>query len=309
MEKLQKDIENAIKLIKRRFYLSDEFGKYSSIYAFTNENINSYFHRINITDKSILTVASSGDYIFDAYLRGASNIESFDINILTKYYISLKQAAIKTLEYDEFISFFCLDCNYFDIFNQKTYQKIRTQLSEENTIFWDSLYHKYNGNKTRKSHLFFSDEEIFEFLKHAVLYLQPENYMNLKEKLIIQDAFSEKNFKNINVKNIQDNYEKQFDIILISNIADYIHEIYPTTPIENFKKWLEHDVQKILGENGIICVAYIFWHYFEKRKDIPLINQKHIRDQYFKDLYEEWLIDNSHIENTTDDKILIYKKK
>lgn len=308
-KQLQEDIEGAMSLVKRRFCISDDFERYNSIYAFTNENLNGYFSRLDMPNKAILAPAGSGDYIFDVFLRKAASIETFDINRLTKYYIALKQAAIKTLDYDEFIHFFCRDFGYFHTFNHDTYQKIRKQLTEKDIIFWDALYSKWNGHKIRQSHLFFSTEETLPFLKKAVLYLQPKYYLELKRKLINHDVFSEENFKNINMKNIQQHYSKQFDIILFSNIPDYLYEIFPTNQIQTFKKWLEQDIDGMLKKDGIVCAAYLFWHYFKNRKNIPLINQQNIRDKYFKDTYEEWLIDNSSIEDSTNDKILIYRKK
>ena len=86
-------------------------------------------------------------------------------------------------------------------------------------------------------------------------------------------------------------------------------KVQPKIWLEKFKKWIENEVAGKLNKNGILCVAYLFWTYFEKRKDIPLINQRNILDKYFKGQYEQWIIDNSFIEDTTNDKILIYHKK
>ena len=157
--------------------------------------------------------------------------------------------------------------------------------------------------------MFYSTEEILPFLKGAVLYLNSKYYTKLKEQLKNKDAFNQENFKNININTINSHYSKNFDIIILSNIADYLHELYLDNNIEKFKNWIENEVAGKLNKNGILCVAYLFWTYFEKRKDIPLINQRNILDKYFKGQYEQWIIDNSFIEDTTNDKILIYHKK
>ena len=100
------DIENAIKIINFKFYQGiDEFSKYSGLYAFTNENLLATFNLLNLKNKSLLTVAGSGDSIFEAYLQGVKKVYSFDINCLAKYYIELKKAGVKALGWEDFIAF------------------------------------------------------------------------------------------------------------------------------------------------------------------------------------------------------------
>ena len=48
-------------------------------YLFSNENLNFLFKRINVENKSVLTVGSSGDQALYAFANGAKNIVHFDI--------------------------------------------------------------------------------------------------------------------------------------------------------------------------------------------------------------------------------------
>lgn len=308
---LNKDIDNAINLIKFPLFKNLNFSNYCSIYPFTNENINGYFDKLNINNKSALSIAGSGDHYLELIMRGASEIKTFDINILTKYYIELKIAAIKALDYNDFITYFVLDNNYYDIFNENIYNNIRKYLNEESTIFWDTLYSKYSGKHIRLSKLFFKTEETYEFLTKFVSYLNPVGYYKLKNILLNNgnEINFAKNFRNCSISNLLHNYNNCFDNIILSNIADFIDEIYKKNPINNFKYLIETELQYILKEEGIICVAYLFWSKNNNQNKVPIINRQHIIEKYFKDSYDEWLIDNSKVKNTTNDSILIYKKQ
>lgn len=304
------DINGALELIKFHFFYNDDaFSKYSSIYPFTNENLNSYLNRINLKNKSVLTVASAGDHYLETLLRGGSKIELFDINILTKYYVELKIAAIKALNYDEFLNFFILENNYYNTFNLDSYNKIRKYLDNNVLIFWDSLYHKYNGNSIRRSKLFFPFEETYEFLKTFISYLEPVNYMCLKNMLLKKNITISNNFSNVNISQLHNTYQKKFDVIFLSNIADYLEEIYKTESTKKFQKHVLTNLSNMLKKDGIIFVAYMFFADSLIQTNIPTINKKKIRENFFSKNFEEWLIDNSAIKNYTSDHLLVYKKK
>lgn len=232
---VKQDAEQALKLIKFSLFRSRKFSKHSALYAFTNENINGTFNKISFQNKTFLTSAGSGDSIIEALLRNASLIESFDINKLTKYYIPLKFAAIQALEYDEFIKYLFLENNIYNTFNEESYNKIRKYLNEEDIIFWDTLYSKYSGKKIRSSKLFYSTEEDYTFLKNCLSYLKPKNYYKLKELLKNEEIsydFSSK-FHNCCMTDLPNTCKGKFNIINLSNIADFIDEIYKRNPVEN----------------------------------------------------------------------------
>ena len=56
-------------------------------YLFSNEDLNYLFKKINVQNKSVLTVGSSGDQALYAFANGARKIVHFDVkpsNILVK---------------------------------------------------------------------------------------------------------------------------------------------------------------------------------------------------------------------------------
>ena len=303
------DIENAIKIINFKFYQGiDEFSKYSGLYAFTNENLLATFNLLNLKNKSLLTVAGSGDSIFEAYLQGVKKVYSFDINCLAKYYIELKKAGVKALGWEDFICFFFNEPDNEKLFQGRLYCKIRSFLKDDNIIFWDSLFRRYNGNRIRNSKLFYTTEESYEFLSKTLSYLNPSNYQLLKNLLLNDETIDNISFTNANMLDINNMFTEQFDVIYLSNVADYIQEFYKKPYLDNFKNDIENKFSTLLKENGQLVAAYLF-AYNAKTKFLPPINKTNLRKKVFKNNYQELIIDNQAFGKYPNDHILVYKKR
>lgn len=95
-------IEDAKKLIESNRFGSKGFSDHTPVYEYTTEDIGNSIGHYTSKDR-ILTVLSSGDHVFNYLLRGAEDIEAFDLNVITKYYYKLKRAIIEKLPYDEFL--------------------------------------------------------------------------------------------------------------------------------------------------------------------------------------------------------------
>lgn len=67
---------------------------FTKVYPFTTEKLASYFPAMNLENKSILTVGSSGDQVFNALVCGAGKITVFDINPNTSNFYKLKRERI-----------------------------------------------------------------------------------------------------------------------------------------------------------------------------------------------------------------------
>ncbi len=59
---------------------------FQEVYPFATENMNAYFERLELSDKSVLTVGSSCDQLFNAIAYGAKSVTVFDINPNVKKY-------------------------------------------------------------------------------------------------------------------------------------------------------------------------------------------------------------------------------
>ena len=73
------------------------FNDYSKVYYSSNEDLNKLFSSIDMNNKSVLTVLASGAQALYCLNKGASKVDVFDVNKITKYYYGLRLLAIKYL--------------------------------------------------------------------------------------------------------------------------------------------------------------------------------------------------------------------
>lgn len=255
--KVINDIETAKNIINSDFDLTKP-NFISQLYPFTTENIKGYFDLFDFTNKDILTVESSGDQVLNLYLKNINSVDLFDINPYSKYYFELKKAAIKTLELDEFIEYFCyieyptLFKTNLKVFNKEIYNRIKVCLYKEARYFWDNMYLENSGFDIRSSNLFSKDEERYTILKEANIYMRDKEYYILKE---ILNTSKDPEFYNENINELE--LEKKYDVIMLSNIAQYIENIYKKEHLKKFKETITK-LEQNLNNDGIILLAYLY---------------------------------------------------
>lgn len=243
----------------------NNFNNLSQIYSFTTENIAGYFKYIDFKDKAILTVSASGDHIINAFYKGAKSVIGFDINYLALIYTELKLVALQNLKYKEFLDFFMINEENNKEKNRKSLdytvyrEKLRIYLTDNAMKYWDIMYKNFNNNgyDLRNSYIFNNKYDNNDLKLNSNLYLENEiNYEiakeKIKEKEIILINSNYKDIKELGLSNVIN-----CDIVLMSNISDYIKNIY------NMKSnYLEEYINNIIKDfksetNEIVC-AYLY---------------------------------------------------
>lgn len=249
-----------------------EFGEFSSMYVFSNENLKEYLKKLNVINKEILTVASSGDQFINLALLGAKKIDNFDINRNASFMIQLKIAALKVLNYEEYLDFFSrsvieninivettagvksIDYNT-KAFDYKTYLKIKVSLPDEAALYWDMIYedHGFLGRRLRDSKLLNGGSK--ELAVKNNLYLEDEeNYKKVSS--IISDL--EYNFYYKSILELH-TLTSKYDVILLSNIYSFLEKDKDNKITNNkFVKYITSMLSSNLNDNGIISLAYQF---------------------------------------------------
>lgn len=270
--------------------------KFNSIYLFTTENIAGYMKDLDLTNKRIITVTGSSDHIINAILKGCTDITTFDINYLSKYYMDLKLSAIKSLSYKEFIDFLLYDTNKtlsYEIIN-------KLEMNKESKEFWLKELSKYNndGKKIKESGLFNLKYFDIKNKKECNLYLNEENYDIIKNRL---DSINI-NFIYTNLKDLK--IDKKYDYMFLSNISDYIDTFYENNYLSNYKK---------LIDKFMINVKYIYFAYVydinkkDKRSVIDDINEvKSVFKNFEIKKFKTSLINKG---NNTEDAVFIKEEK
>ncbi len=208
---MENTIEHTSAVVRMRF--SSPYAVMYKPYAMTTEMEQGFLKQIDLNDKRILTVGSSGDQIFEYALRGSRDITVMDSNRLTPYFCELKYAALKTLKREDFISFFSRtyggDNSKFML--QGTYRDaIRPMIQDEMVrSFWD--------------HVFGQDAWYIRNLFHYQRGTRPEylendsNYNRVRE---IIDSVLVK-FHCADITKFYEFAEGEYDFIDLSNILTY----------------------------------------------------------------------------------------
>ena len=224
------------------------FSTDSGAYLRTTENINGYYDLLWFYNKTVLTVVGSGDQIFEAVLRGAKDVDGFDISINSILLYYLKEAAIKTMSYEEYINFFFVE-HY--AFSKEGYNALRVRLNPKAREYWDKVFQNDNPLAliekmlVGKPTFYGSIAAAGRRLSLLSSYLEKDKYELLQE--LIEDMNIDIELRDVSEV---DSINKTYDYIILSNIYEYQDS-------EEFKK-LINAYQTKLNDDGQIIVGYAY---------------------------------------------------
>ncbi|MBQ8729125.1 MAG: DUF3419 family protein [Alphaproteobacteria bacterium] len=271
------------------------------VYLFTNENISGTLKTAgDISGARVLTVGASGDHAFESYLAGAKSVDTFDINSAQKNVIELKKHMIKHLEYGQFMDFFFDKQNFF---NQQILRPIQHHFSDDLKQF---LAVQSDGNN-RTNFKYLGACAADYNIKNLQYISNEQNFCALRDKLPEKIPFmhcdisklyatmtynvqrygcnylnSTEYLKNPDLPLMYVNLSKKYDLVLLSNIFDYL---FPKERDMEDKFIQMH--RQILGvllsnhmkRSGRIYFHYIwggnaaawvnFVHYFQSKNTLP----------------------------------------
>lgn len=271
---LDQAITETTKLIENiKFTVYPKFHQFDKVYLYTTEFIRGYLEQEKYNKGRALTVLSSGDHVFNLIHEGVEDIDAFDINELTYYMFWLKLAAIIHLSYDEYLkalsSFFYLNepemlKNFLDNIKSSLPDDVRSYfyyimsyLESHRRAFGIKLV--ISGHGLRKHDNIYTDSE-YEYKK-----LQ-KRLANFNIEFYFGDA-----------RSLPEKLAAKYDIILLSNIADYLHQENKLLTLEEFEAYIQ-GFYNLLNDDGVL-INYFFGRVKgEKEPLIPasLINLENI---------------------------------
>ena len=300
----KKEIDKVIEYLNSVGTLSSNFKGYSLLYSMTTENISGFINKYDLRNKRVLTVAGSGDQRYNCLLRGASEVVCFDVNPLVDLHLRLKETAIKELSHDDFLKFFKVrnDKNGNGFLDKGIFNKIKNYLDKDVYLFYYYVINEFRGEPFKKVYSEFDYR--YSHMTKLSNYIAKDNYQRMPE-IIDRDRI---NYLNVNIANLP--YElgnEKFDMILLSNISDYIHYFYGDDHMKEFKEIVDRLVDN-LYDGGIMEVGYIYDEYDRKDK----VSKFHIdksRNKVFSP--DEYPVQSvlGFYENEPHDRIVTYQKK
>ncbi|MBQ8451371.1 MAG: DUF3419 family protein [Clostridia bacterium] len=194
-----------------------EFSQcFNQAYLFSNENLTEYFSHVDVKNKKVATVGSSGDQVFNLLYYGCKDITLMDRSLFFEQFVELKKAAIKNLSYIEFMEYIT-----GKIFDVKIYQKISHDLNKRAQVFWDFLFLNHDEIEHVIPNIFQHGGYCLNGAAGSEFYCKEESFNALKEILKSNDY--KINYVTSDLSDFSQRLgNNQFDLIMLSNIYDHV---------------------------------------------------------------------------------------
>lgn len=273
MSKLDVILDKTKLLIKgqiennRIFNTGIPFDYVQKVYYSTNENINGYMSLFDLCNKDILTVMASGDHPFNACFYKASSIDTFDTNVLTKFYaLGIKRSAILAFNYYEYLKFYKrIVSNNLSLEELNSLiSKLYPYMDTIDKIFWKNIIDYNNSlqkNNVNPINLFrmllINITQINEEIRKNSYLLNKDNYNILRNRLSNLNI----NFYNIECLDLPNILKNKYDYIFLSNIADYFYNSFNYYWKYDSLKKVQNSFDNILNNDGLLFINYLYNFY------------------------------------------------
>lgn len=266
------DLEKALEVSKDiiyGIYFFRGFKDYDSAYFATTECIKDYLDAHEFKKNRALTVLSSGDQVFNLIAKGVYEIDAFDSNKLTYFVYHLRKAMINTFSLQDFkwaniiFTSICKDLSdHLDILEKvknhlpgdvyEYYRKMLEFSKNNPMVNFESLYYNVNDiDFSRNSYL--ASEETYKALQKSI------NNANV-------------NITFANALTFYEELSKKYDIILLSNIADYFHYANPEFKVKDFQEFIT-SYKKFLNLDGILINYFYNINQEKPIRNLPITKE------------------------------------
>lgn len=236
------------------------FSFLSPVYPFTTENIAGYLDKINLAGKSVLTVAGSGDQAVNAFAAGAADVTCFDLNYLSRHMMELKFVLLQALNFEDYKRFLMAGT---ETFGKAIYDGIKICLPVSSRSFWDSAYNAFGGEGAllRQSFLFkdnqdprTAQEKASNALKNNTYLASPSAYRHAQQACRNQKV----RFIQADVRELSSRLDRNFDVILLSNLSDYAHHMFPQNCLPEYRGAVMEPLAAKLTQGGTLAFGYVY---------------------------------------------------
>lgn len=226
----------------------DKFSSEGAIYIAPTSNVKDMCNLFS-NYGSVLTVGGGGGIPFESLLRGAKNVECFDINRRQRAYFDLLCTSIRNLSYEDFCRFFSMDGKQF--MSPLILDVLGFFFEEdENRAILEPLFY-FN----KKDNFRYDYDVRMSFLTRFTSYYNKEDYERLQKELYDKRI----NFEVCDISDVPQVFEgKKYDLIFLDNILQYYKNIAMLDSAYKVNNFIKKDLSQLLTDDGIIQVNYGF---------------------------------------------------
>lgn len=249
---LEKALEASMNIIYGAYFFHG-FKDYDSVYFVTRECIKDYLEAHEFKKNRALTILSGGDQVFNLIASGVHEIDAFDSNKLTYFVYYLRKAMLNIFSFQDFKKanlIFTSASN--DFFNHlDILEKLNPHLPEEVYEYFRKMIEFSKDNPMVNFEVLFHKTSDIDFSRNK--YLVSEDAYKVLQKSI--------NDANVNITfadalTFSKKLSSTYDIILLSNVADYFSYAQPEFGFQDFKEFIT-SYMKILNPGGML-INYLY---------------------------------------------------
>lgn len=212
------------------------FDPYSPAYPTTNEDWRFAMQKLQPQNKSVLTVAGSGDQAIAFAISGAKDIDTFDKTVFANVIMQMKFSAIPTLDYTQYKDFVNGIADAKSVHDIPSYDKIAPKCPSNIIITTKQM----NGCKIFHNGCGVCHE-----------YMPTESEYNIAQQVI---STKQVNFIWTNLQDLHTHLDKSYDIIYLSNIfEDFYQGSKITAALNNLRPFLNINGQIMLYTSWILA--------------------------------------------------------
>ena len=246
-----------IETLERRTKYDDQTAE--RCYLTSNEYLSHYMGVMDLINKKVATVGSSGDQFFQSLLQGSKDITIIDAIPYTKVFVEYKIAIFMNLNFEEMLELM----KTTKFFDWSIYSKISHDLPPFARSFWDTLmleqeedidccYNRFDRNAL-------AERMVHPQLMFLCDFYNNEKTYNNLQKILKQKDFSIK-FKTADLHDFPKVLKEKYDLIMVSNIFGY-HSF--GKDLIDFEETVNKLYKKNLNPGGTIQVQYSYRKHHE----------------------------------------------
>lgn len=285
------------------------FTKHSKIYLTANENVAAYTDLVKETDaKSALTVLASGDQAFNLVANGVYDIDTFDTNHITEYYVlGFRRAMIAKYDYQNYLSItkkiISHNTSFYEICD--IVMGLLGYMDEPYRTFWHKFV-DYNYKIQRNKPQNFNPFVLLAMEENLKIenIISGNNYLtNEDEYKIFRHMLGHANitFKPANALKLAKSFSDKYDTILLSNILDFA--FFNWSQYFGYQKLKEYqeELLPLLTDNGLL---FLYYNFHDTKN--PIIGDSYVLDKHLTT--EETIMFPAKSHSGNDSMLLVRKK-
>lgn len=274
---VDKAVYETFKVAESKRETLDTFSNHSPIYLGTTGNTKDavgFYAKKEHNIESALVVGSQGSFAYELGLNGVKKIDCFDKNILQYLYFALYDAAIRNIDFDDFLYNFTSEKltqnnqEFGHILSDWLFFEVLDKMGKLEAEYWSKIFKSGKKSKLFDSNLFRTYYAFFvETLRDFSSVYNPDDYVRLQKLLNTNQV--EINYHICDIDELHREFQgEKYGLMMFGNILQYFKQIPTLDSIVAINRYVKDKLVPMLTEDGKIQLCYGFETVAEASEEI-----------------------------------------